>query len=61
MKDVRGSARWDVRPTVMDVMVHIWSWMNCLASEFRRQASETSQVQVHELDEHLEEIGFGEH
>lgn len=38
--------------------VHVWSWNNCLAKEYRRMQHEL--VQVHLLDDYLEQIGFRE-
>ncbi|KAF2687082.1 hypothetical protein K458DRAFT_385905 [Lentithecium fluviatile CBS 122367] len=53
----------DMLPAVYKIVargfrVHIWSWKNCLASEYRHQVVEG--IQVHELDAHLSEIGFRE-
>lgn len=38
--------------------VHVWSWNNCLAGEYRRK--QHGLVQVYLLDDYLEQIGFHE-
>jgi hypothetical protein len=37
-------------------IVHVWSWENCLASEYKHQTNEL--VHVHLLDPYLNQIGF---
>jgi hypothetical protein len=58
---VSGDA--DLLPAVRKIMgrgfpVHIWSWRNCLAREYRYEKND--QLQVNELDDHLNVVGFRE-
>lgn len=52
----------DIRSAVLTIAdkrkfpVHVWSWSNCLASEYLREPHE--RVFVHELDEYLHDISF---
>ena len=40
------------------IPVHVWSWDNCLAGEYRRK--QHALVHVYLLDDYLEQIGFHE-
>ncbi|KAK4445192.1 hypothetical protein QBC34DRAFT_413689 [Podospora aff. communis PSN243] len=52
----------DIRTAVLTIAdkrkfpVHVWSWSNCLASEYLREPHE--RVFVHQLDDYLNEISF---
>ncbi len=53
----------DMHPAVLRIMkrgfpVQVWSWKNALAKVYTREREEL--LQVHLLDDHLEEIGFRE-
>ncbi|KAK5655312.1 hypothetical protein OQA88_5879 [Cercophora sp. LCS_1] len=52
----------DIRTAVLTIAdkrrfpVHVWSWNNCLASEYVREPHE--RVSIHRLDEYIDDISF---